>query len=645
MRLSLVTLAGLFLASCATPTETADVSQKPGLATFESEADFVAFLASLDDGRESDDGLALYDMAAPPPPPPPAAAYSPAPQAEVAAETIAVTGSRVAPDDAITNTQEEGVDEGGIVKKRGDILVVLRRGRLFTMSIADGALTKLDQIDAYPPGVSGRGDWYDEMLLKDDMVVVVGYSYARGGTEINRFRLGADGSLSFLDASHLRSNDYYSSRNYASRLIGDRLVYYSPLYLNYANPYDSFPAYRRWTGEEEAQFERLLDPAELYYVPGLRDAPNAELSTLHSVTECDLGAPVIDCRARAILGPESRNFYVTADAVYLWRTESYGYGKEEQARGGHLFRMPFDRDQRPRAIGTFGAPVDQFSFREDKAAGILDVLVRDQGGGDWMWNPEVTGGGTALLSLPLSELGDGSERVDLAHYRDLPAVSGWNFQNRFVGDHVLYGAGEFADRRPSILIAAHTRGGAITPLAVPHAVERLDMMGRDGIVIGSGAEGLTFTAVELGNAPTLGSAFTFPDASQGENRSHAYFFRADSADGKDGYLGLPVMKRLEPSAARFLGSGSAVLFLERAAGELDLAGELEADAKGARDDACVASCVDWYGNARPIFAGDRVFALMGYELVEGRFAGDSIRELRRLDFAPATAPRRRSAQN
>ena len=46
-------------------------------------------------------------------------------------------------------------------------------------------------IDAFPPGVSGRGDWYDEMLISGDRVIVVGYCYARGGTEINRFRLDA----------------------------------------------------------------------------------------------------------------------------------------------------------------------------------------------------------------------------------------------------------------------------------------------------------------------------------------------------------------------------------------------------------------------------------------------------------------------
>jgi hypothetical protein len=53
-----------------------------------------------------------------------------------------------------------------------------------------------------------------------------------------------------------------------------------------------------------------------------------------------------------------------------------------------------------------------------------------------------------------------------------------------------------------------------------------------------------------------------------------------------------------------------------------------------QDDACQASCVDWYGNARPIFVGDRVYALMGYELIEGRVYDEALVELRRVNYAP-----------
>lgn len=81
---------------------------------------------------------------------------------------------------------------------------------------------------------------------------------------------------------------------------------------------------------------------------------------------------------------------------------------------------------------------------------------------------------------------------------------------------------------------------------------------------------------------------------------------------------------------------ASVLYLRNRALALSPLGTLDSGA-GHVDDACRASCVDWYGNARPIFLGDRVFALLGYELVEGRIDGGRLRERRRVDFAPKPA--------
>ena len=67
------------------------------------------------------------------------------------------------------------------------------------------------------------------------------------------------------------------------------------------------------------------------------------------------------------------------------------------------------------------------------------------------------------------------------------------------------------------------------------------------------------------------------------------------------------------------------------------AGELEPHTAGATADGCRASCVDWYGNARPLFLRGRPFALLGYELVEGRLDGGRIVERRRASFAPGVA--------
>jgi hypothetical protein len=68
-------------------------------------------------------------------------------------------------------------------------------------------------------------------------------------------------------------------------------------------------------------------------------------------------------------------------------------------------------------------------------------------------------------------------------------------------------------------------------------------------------------------------------------------------------------------------------------GMLAEAGELSVkDSEPAQGYQCEVSCVDWYGNSRPIFTGGRIFGLMGTELVEGQETGNGVVELQRLDL-------------
>jgi hypothetical protein len=550
----------------------------------------------------------------------------------------------------ITNNQEADVDEGGIVKVRGAIMVILRRGRLFTVSLAGGGMRPVDSINAFPPGVSGQDDWYDEMLLHGDRVIVVGYSYARGGTEINRFRLDAAGRLRFEDAYHLRSNDYYSSRNYASRLIGNRLVFYTPLYLQWdTDPLDALPGIRKWEGAAtERGFRPIASARQIFIAPRMRNGTGDDIEALHSVTNCDLVAPTLTCTATGVLGPVSRTFYVSGNAVYLWVANFW----EEPRRGepeAFIYRLPFGPEP-PSAIGARGAPVDQFSFREDRAEGMLNVLVREGGNGDAMGGPEGGGGRVALLRVPIASFGDGSRAAPASRYRWLPSrrEEEYSFHNRFVGDHVLYGAGELGtgpEDTTGMVVVVPVRGGPVAQIALGHGAARIEALGRDAIVVGAAAdESLGFTAISLapGARPRRGDVFTLPAASEGETRSHAFFFRPTTPDGASGLIGLPIARPAEPAMQRFLGSAAAMLFLRLDDRRFAPAGELAAQTRGVVDDDCQASCTDWYGNARPIFLGDRVFALLGYELVEGQMAGRTIREIGRVNFAPRpAAPERR----
>ncbi|HYD36363.1 MAG TPA: beta-propeller domain-containing protein [Allosphingosinicella sp.] len=640
-------LAGLALplaaAAFARPpagTVAAAAPSRPGggLTAFRSDAELRAYLRRIK--REEEPEPAFV-----PPPAPPPVASAPAP---MVGERVGVLASEPAALPAsITNNQEASVDEGDIVKVSGDHLVILRRGRLFTVSLADRKTRPVHSIDAFPPGVSGRGDWYDEMLISGDRIVVVGYSYARGGTEINRFRIDPAGRLRFEDAWHLKSNDYYSSRNYASRLIGDRLIFYTPLYLDWEDdPLEALPGVRRWRGDRRGAFRRIAPARRVYIAPSLRRSRGDLVDTVHSVTRCDLAAARLDCSAVAVLGPGSRTFYVSPQAVYLWVSAAWARSPGERRRGpdSALYRLPFG-PERPSAVAARGAPVDQFSFREDGAEGVLNVLLRGEGGGDFMFAPEVSGRGVALARVRFGDFGDGSRELPRRRYRVLPdpGRDGWSFQNRFAGDHVLYSGGAYGDARSEAkLVAAPIRGGAVSELSVPHSVSRIDLLGGDAIAIGEGPRGLGFSTVELtGPGPRLGDRYLLPGAAEGETRSHAFFFSPDPAtpDGASGMLGLPVARRADPKLARFFGSSAAMLFLRRDQRRLAHAGELEAETKGVADDNCQASCVDWYGNARPIFLGGRTFALLGYELVEGELRDGRIREIGRISFAPAPARR------
>ena len=139
------------------------------------------------------------EMSAKPAPPPAPMAAAPM--------TAAKSVGAVAAAESITNVQTQGVDEGDIVKQQGDYLIVLRRGRLFTIRIGGDALEPVSTVNAYAPDVDPAGTWYDEMLVAERTIVVIGYSYARGGTEIGLFDLDARGRIAYRATYHMRSND------------------------------------------------------------------------------------------------------------------------------------------------------------------------------------------------------------------------------------------------------------------------------------------------------------------------------------------------------------------------------------------------------------------------------------------------------
>jgi hypothetical protein len=257
-----------------------------------------------------------------------------------------------------------------------------------------------------------------------------------------------------------------------------------------------------------------------------------------------------------------------------------------------------------------------------------------------MWGSEATAGEMALLRVPLSAFGDGRDSAGPQHYRRVPAAQGYSLQNRFVGDWLLWGSAGGAEQKAYAL--RYAANDEAQPLLPGHGVERIEAMGAHAVLVGSAGRDLHFSSVRLdGRHAALAGRHVQAGASQGETRSHGFFFRPTGRD--EGLLGLPVLQPGRRTHGVFHGTEGAasVLFLRQRALGFTPLGELQAQPASARDDACRASCVDWYGNARPLFIGERVFALLGYEIVEGQlqggWRGERIDERRRISFAPGGA--------
>lgn len=552
-------------------------------------------------------------------------------------------GAPAADAESVTNTQVEGVDEGGIVKVHGDYLVVLRRGRLFTTRIGDDSLQPIASVDVGPKG--RHQAWYDEMLVHDDEVIVIGYSYAYGGTELARFNIGSDGSLTHTVTDVLRSNDYYSSRNYTSRLIGDTLVFYMPHSLGNSWPKDDAkpdgaPALCRANGATCDEWKGVVKSNKVY-----KPADGGSAEVLHTVVTCDLskGAEEMRCEGRGILGPYSRNFYVSADAVYVWvndptwRPAPPWAQRKAPPSDAIVYRLSL-RDDSVAALRTYGAPVDQFSFSETPD-GHLNVLVRSAGAGGGMWGSELNPShDVALLRSPLSAFETGKlAHASEGHYADLPDPlgNGYAFHNRFVGDAVLYGmgAGWGTPTEGETPLYVHRLGGKTTTLELEHPVDRIEPMGGDAVVVGASGKDLHFVAVALDGTPKAAGTYVHEGANQGETRSHGFFYRPTSKT--TGLLGLPVRRGGSSTGHQLAGGSAEVLYLSVDTLKFEAMGTLKANPKANKADRCKISCVDWYGNARPLFLGDRVLALLGYELVEGKHEGGTFTETRRANMLDA----------
>jgi len=596
----------------------------------------------------------------PPPPPPPVAAADGAVSTLSAAPQQQSSGGEPS---SITNVQTQGVDEGGIVKMVGRFLVVLQDGRLFVVDTRPGGqtgLTLAGRTNVYRS--PGQDTWYDELLISGNRVLVTGYSYRESASEITIFTIDDNGQLTRETTYYISSNDYYDTENYSTRLVNGNLVIYTPLDLSYVNTGASmtWPLVRRWLRDGQRRAvtttgRRLFDARDIYNPVQRTRAP-----MVHSVSVCPLGGErsgdELDCRTTAFVGPGQREFFVSTSDIYLWVTPNpwrdanseeacpgANAGADAMAVPATLYQVPLS-GATPRALHTRGQPSNQLAM--DASATEFRALLG--------WNTsrcnQASDARIRYFHVPLTSLSTTPQAAPARSYTETPSVPTANYEVRFTSAYVVYGGrGRYGSYPPGegtppqtaqVNVVPVARPGAAVELEAPHDILRIERTGANIVLTGYRDDsGLSLSQLDLRSRPRISDTRVLDGRFESENRSHA--FNSLIAQDSSGLMGLATVQRVKESGRWVWRSDSSdVSFLSvDAAGQLRALGELSSR-RGAVDPSyrCEVSCVDWYGNTRALYIGNRVFALSGTELVEGAVSEGRISERIRLNLS-APPPR------
>jgi hypothetical protein len=233
--------------------------------------------------------------------------------------------------------------------------------------------------------------------------------------------------------------------------------------------------------------------------------------------------------------------------------------------------------------------------------------------------------GLVLQSFSMEGMNDGRRGVAGGGARLLPRPEGLGSPvAAFAVGWLLYGVWGWrtADAQP--LRFLRVGDAAADTLHVGHDVGRIEPFGDGALVLG---EGHTLTLLRLdGERPVPTGTLSLATPSPHGTRLHGLFGGNAPPDAR--LIAIARRAYAASSASDRRGTAS-VLFLRADGQRLSVVGEIAAVRAPVK---CHAACFSWYENTRGVCLDGRIFALMGYEIVEAVLEGDRLREVRRVRF-------------
>jgi hypothetical protein len=559
-------------------------------------------------------------------------------------EMVTVTGSRITAGDLITNNQVAVVDEGDIIKQYKNFLVILRKGRLYSINMGSDdseKLVKIDEINAFSP------DWehdayFDEILIDEGIVLVLGFNYDLDSSEIIRFEISEEGYFKYKDNYLIKSSDYYSNENYASRLFNHQYISYIPIQL-YTNIsfLEQLPTLAKipdgFTGDVESlKWNNIIGVGDIYYpIQSVLDP------TLHSYISCPLNKEVLYCNAVGIIGSNSNISFNNGENVYLWmsawetkaifnrkididytlydfKTKNKNekkYKNVDSLYNPLVYRISLS-NLNVEAIQVEGIPISQFSFHHLKDNLYMYSAI-DKNKAELFKMPDY------LFNKYASNSALSVRKID-----NLPAFSS---NQRFIDEQFFIGSGVWDYEEFPMLTKINITSGKFERLELGHSSNRIEAVNNNALIVGETLNSnLGITIFNTNNKETKQTFLL--DRLEGESRSHAFNFNYI-----DDYL-LTGLTTQSKSKADFEDDfyywdeniSSDITYVGGNNNNFEYIGELVSSSLPSKD--CKFSCDDWYGNSRPFFIGERIFALSGDEIIEGGLMEGQIIEITRIDY-------------
>ena len=459
---------------------------------------------------------------------------------------------------------------------------------------------------------------------------MVGYDISERRVEIQLLGISDDGVVSRRATHQLRIDCEFGGC--VARLTGQKLVLFStiPLHARTADPLSLLPAVRRiYPNAEPEAFRSLATREQIFPFPN--DSLIGSAPFLNTITMCDVQLPALTCEVRVLIGPREEDYDVSPSAVYVWTHEGDHPNLIDPGDGAvNLFRVPLSGNA-PQVVRLTGGPFDELSLNED-ARGRVRLFASG--------NREIA----TLFTLQRADFGDGTRNAPASAARTLPIDKGESVRSQFVGSWLFYsvGGGYFRyDKPTTTLFAVRTDGGEPRRITLPYYIERIVPMDSDALVVATAApSALYFLRIDPTSPSPLTGRFTLANPSALEDEGEGFFYSAIRAD--HGVLAIPGSGYGRSDSTHWVTGSTSVVFARTTPRGFAKLGSLSITPGAPESDSLEVQSGwfdDWYGNARGFFVGDRIFALIGYELIEAQLFGGRLVERRRINFMPGVDQR------